>query len=381
MLTDTPLLQAIEDQTTDSEDYLRRCLVMGYMLEGGTATGPWKPGDGGRSRGPYQIKTWIEDDPNWRGHPLSIEEAEDPATAVAYALKYAWDPVHQVMAGLNYRGLAQQYSNPVDVVFSAERPATYYAKARQLAGYAEIARVFGKGSDRVMVEKPAIIWVGAHPNNQARGREGYKLEAVVWHVTEGGMPGPWFNTPTSRVSAHYGVSKTGRIEQYVSLDDRAFAQGVVEVTSDQARPLIRDNWGINPNVWAVSIELEGTTAEVRAGSVPTPEQEAATAQLTAWLFQDVLLTSGATDVAVDREHILMHRDISPRSRTCPVWDEAVHGRMIGTVQALLAGPAEPPDLSIEQRIQDLYDEQVKQAVKRTQLAAVLKQVAAILEGD
>jgi N-acetylmuramoyl-L-alanine amidase len=186
-----------------------------------------------------------------------------------------------------------------------------------------------------MVTRPGIIWVGAHPANFERGRGDIKLEAVVWHVTEGGMPGPWFNDPRSRASTNFAVSKSGRIEAYVALTDTAYAHGSVEVAYEDARPLLRDNWGINPNLWAASIEFEGTRDEVLAGRVPAPEQEAAAVRLTAWLFQDVLFRSGAGGVAVDRQHILMHRDISPRSRTCPVWGEDKQERMIGRVQALL----------------------------------------------
>ncbi|MGD9893869.1 MAG: N-acetylmuramoyl-L-alanine amidase [Dehalococcoidia bacterium] len=185
-----------------------------------------------------------------------------------------------------------------------------------------------------MVTRPGINWVGAHPGNFERGRAGIKLEAVVWHVTEGGMPGPWFNDPRARASTNFAVSKSGRIEAYVALGDTAYAHGSVEVAYEDARPLIRDNWGVNPNLWAASIEFEGTRDDVIHRRVPAPEQEAAAIRLTAWLFHDVLFRSGAGGVAVDREHILMHRDISPRSRSCPVWGEDVQERMIGRIQSL-----------------------------------------------
>ncbi len=230
-----------------------------------------------------------------------------------------------------------------------------------------------------MVTRPGIIWVGAHPANFERGRGDIKLEAVVWHVTEGGMPGPWFNDPRARASTNFGVSKSGRIEAYVALADTAFAHGSVEVAYEDARPLLRDNWGINPNLWAASIEFEGTRDEVLAGRVPTPEQEAAAVRLTAWLFQDVLFRSGAGGVAVDRQHILMHRDISPRSRTCPVWSEAVHERMIGRVQALLAEqPRVEAPAPMVGRVRLLEDALTVQALDLEQRADQLTTHAAAL---
>lgn len=228
-----------------------------------------------------------------------------------------------------------------------------------------------------MVTRPGIIWVGAHPANFERGRGDTKLEAVVWHLTEGGMPGPWFNDPRARASTNFGVSKSGRTEAYVALADTAFAHGSVEVAYQDARPLLRDNWGINPNLWAASIEFEGTSADVQAGRVPTPEQEAAAVRLTAWLFQDVLLRSGAGGVAIDRQHILMHRDISPRSRRCPVWGEEVQERMISRVQSLLAERPAPPALE-QTRTRTLEDALTVQAIDLEQRADQFTTYAAAL---
>jgi hypothetical protein len=193
------------------------------------------------------------------------------------------------------------------------------------------------------------------------------------------MPGPWFNDPRARASTNFGISKSGRIEAYVALGDTAFAHGSVEVSYEDARRLLRDNWGINPNLWAASIEFEGTRADVLAGRVPAPEQEASAVRLTAWLFQDVLFRSGAGGVAVDREHILMHRDISPRSRTCPVWSEDVQERLIGRVQALLAEQPhiEPPAVG-STRIRVLEDVLTVQALDLEQRADQLTTHAAAL---
>jgi hypothetical protein len=226
-----------------------------------------------------------------------------------------------------------------------------------------------------MVDRPGVNWVGAHPANFERARGGIALEAVVLHVTDGGMPGPWFNDPRAQASTHFGVSKVGRIEAYVLLSDTAHAQGAVEVEEARARHLIRDNWGINPNLWASSVEFEGTRDEVRAGRVPTPEQESAAVRLVAWLFQDVLRDGRGVRPLPSRETILMHRDISPRSRACPVWGEEVQERIIARVRALLAAAAAPLPLT---RARNLEDALTLQAVDLERRADLLQDHAAAL---
>lgn len=60
----------------------------------------------------------------------------------------------------------------------------------------------------------------------------------------------WFNNPYSGVSAHYGISTGGRILQFVSLNDTAWANGVL-------KPNDKWKWLGNPNPRTVSIETEG----------------------------------------------------------------------------------------------------------------------------
>ena len=100
--------------------------------------------------------------------------------------------------------------------------------------------------------------------------------------------------------------------------------------------LITDNEGINPNKWTISIEHEGTAEDDK---VPTDAQFDASTRLSAWLFRNRLFTSGATDVDVDRKHIIGHRDIAPIDRPDdPPWTEAIFDRYIRTVRDLLGLP-------------------------------------------
>lgn len=189
----------------------------------------------------------------------------------------------------------------------------------------------------VMIDRPAVLWKGAHAGNFTQGRGGVALEAIVIHIAEGplGAIDAWFNDARAKASTHFAVSKAGRIHQYVKLADMPYANGSIE--PGYTAKLIDENAGINPNQWTVSIEHEGFTGEQM-----TPAMFDASTWLSAWLFETDLFSGGATGVAVDRKHVLGHRDISPRSRPrCPGYPESFFGRYIDRVQTLLA-PALPP---------------------------------------
>lgn len=123
------------------------------------------------------------------------------------------------------------------------------------------------------------------------------------HVVEGTMAGmrSWFNNKKSEVSAHYGISFQGEIEQYVDEADTAWANGRVFAPTAAlvlARPYV------NPNLWTVSIEHEGT-----GRTDLTPKQRAASA----WLVADISKRHG---FPLTRKHVIRHNEIFAR-KTCP----------------------------------------------------------------
>lgn len=372
-MSEPELIRQIKAQASDR--HLRECLVAGAAMEGGIEP-PYPPGDAGWSRGPYQIKTWRPELPGWKGHPISAEEAEDPAAAVAYAIKNEWDHVHQVNAGLDYRRLASWYDNPIEVAYRAERPAHYYSETQQAAARAAIARWLPE--ERSMVEKPAIVWKPANAANYDVGHGGYAWEFVVWHRAEGSAAATisWFQNPASRASTHYLAAFDGTVYQFVSLDNAPYAHGKVEVAYDQAPRVLQENWGINPNKLGIGIECEG-----KAGEPLTPAQRGSLVRLTAWLFQDVILPGGAVGVDVDRDHVLMHRQISPLTRTCPGWDEAFHLGMIAEVRATLGLDAPPAVIVPAYRVELVaelrglhaaaVDDEVRAAVRKAEAARKL----------
>src|SRR5688500_1044073 len=103
-------------------------------------------------------------------------------------------------------------------------------------------------------------WKGAR--HFTAGRGGYRPTAGVIHIAEGTAAAvdSWFNDPASQVSAHYLVTKTGALHQYVHEEDTAWHAGRVDKPT--WRGLVRDATGrvVNPNKYTIGVEHEGQGA-------------------------------------------------------------------------------------------------------------------------
>jgi N-acetylmuramoyl-L-alanine amidase len=144
-----------------------------------------------------------------------------------------------------------------------------------------------------------ITWVGSP--HRHKGRQGFRPEAVVIHIIEGTLAAAddWFQAPESKVSAHYGIGRTGEVHQYVGEADTAFHAGRVW----------KARWGrlkrrVNPNLYTIGIEHEGR------GRSEWPD---AMYESSARLIADVCTR---WSIPIDREHIVGHREIYGR-KTCP----------------------------------------------------------------
>jgi subtilisin family serine protease/N-acetyl-anhydromuramyl-L-alanine amidase AmpD len=133
----------------------------------------------------------------------------------------------------------------------------------------------------------------------SRGR--YKPEAIVIHIAEGSFRaiGLWFNDRRANVSAHYGISKQGKIDQYVDESQSAWHAG----------NSVRATWrlikrGVNPNLYTIGIEHEGFGNQ---------EWTEAMYQASAALVRDI---SDRWKIPLDRNHIIGHREIRA-DKTCP----------------------------------------------------------------
>ena len=100
-----------------------------------------------------------------------------------------------------------------------------------------------------------VKWIGCPASNFRPGRpQGLRPEAIVIHIIDGSFAAgeSVFLDPTSQKSAHYAISKSGEIHQFVDENDTAFHAGVV----------VNPSWdllkaGVNPNFYTIGIEHEG----------------------------------------------------------------------------------------------------------------------------
>jgi N-acetylmuramoyl-L-alanine amidase len=134
-----------------------------------------------------------------------------------------------------------------------------------------------------------------------QGRHGFEPKAIVIHIIVGSLQsaGLTFRDPHSSVSAHYGVGKSGSVHQFVQETDTAFHAGIV----------VRPTWklidpAVNPNFYTVGIEHEGQPQDV------WPDVQYRTS---AALVREI---AGRWKIPLDRDHIIMHREIRA-SKTCP----------------------------------------------------------------
>jgi N-acetyl-anhydromuramyl-L-alanine amidase AmpD len=132
------------------------------------------------------------------------------------------------------------------------------------------------------------------------GRQGQTAIAVVLHSAEGPLSAiyPWFNRSGSNQSSHFGIGKDGAIEQYVSIVDSAWANG--DVKSPHWSKLIP---GVNPNLYTISIEMEGYSTEVR-----TAAMNASVGKVLRWVHDQIGL------VYVPQETLIGHYQINSVDR-------------------------------------------------------------------
>lgn len=138
--------------------------------------------------------------------------------------------------------------------------------------------------------------------NFTPGRKGKKIIAIVNHITAGLMPGTlsWLKNVKSQASAHYIVTKSGRIIQLVKDEDTAWHSGAVN------KPIWKLYDGGNPNYYTIGIEHEGMP-----GDIPTHDQWKATV----WLQRKL---TNKWNIPLDSQYIIGHNMIDSVNRpNCP----------------------------------------------------------------
>lgn len=164
-----------------------------------------------------------------------------------------------------------------------------------------------------------IIWKGnEHTNSSSRTSNGiaYSPFVHVCHISAGSMSSmdSWFTSSGNTTSsAHFGVSKEGAIHQYVDIRRMAWANGIgaAEIAASQT-PVIQDNPGVNPNLYSVSVEHEGTDGNL------TEAQFQASVWLHKHIRDEVMRIYGTTaNYDLDEYHVIGHRDVSKAKPACP----------------------------------------------------------------
>jgi LysM repeat protein len=139
-------------------------------------------------------------------------------------------------------------------------------------------------------------WAGSP--NYWPGRPSGQPIALVIHTMGGSMIGAQgqFASISSGTSAHFGIGLDGRVQQYVQLSDRAWANGWLEDGHSWPGPV----W-VNPNDLTVSIETE---------DFGSPDQAVTDAQFQATARIGRLVLSQYPSI----RYLMTHRAISPQSR-------------------------------------------------------------------
>lgn len=162
--------------------------------------------------------------------------------------------------------------------------------------------------------------------NQWQGRFGHDVKGIIIHSMWGTYRGSinWFKNPKAKASVHYCISKGGEISLTVPEYNTAWHSGGVTAHKDESPKLLRDNWGLNPNLITIGVELE----DERNKNWPYPPiQYVACVELVADICKRY-------SIEANRGFIIMHREIDPINRSDPVgkWN---HDKFIDDVKLIL----------------------------------------------
>ena len=161
-----------------------------------------------------------------------------------------------------------------------------------------------------------IEWKGS-PNYYS-GWGKWKPMVIVNHISAGtmGSMDNHFANPKSKASAHFGVSREGKIHQYVRMTDRAWTQGLRQHEIKYATAPIVKQLNTDPNNYCISIEHEGYAGNGLDGSL-TNEQFFASVWLHKYIqtkVQDIL----GVKIPFTPQHVIGHFQIDPIDKTfCP----------------------------------------------------------------
>lgn len=143
------------------------------------------------------------------------------------------------------------------------------------------------------------------PNYTPRGL--HRVQALVMHSTVGSWDSAlgWLRNPKARASAHYLVSKTGRIAQLVQEGNAAWHAGRSQWRGLEVWSTVKGVATPSLNLVSVGIELENRND----GRDPYPEPQY---QAALWLAREIVARH-----RIERVNLVRHLDISPGRKTDP----------------------------------------------------------------
>lgn len=139
-------------------------------------------------------------------------------------------------------------------------------------------------ANAALPKRPDAAWLFGAESYTHAARKPVDIRLIVIHATEGPFWGSvsWLRNERSHASAHYLVSRSGRLVQIVRDADIAWHAG---------------NWRVNTQ--SIGIEHEGVTDSPNGF---TKAEYAASARLVAWIAR----TDG---IPIDRRHIIGHNEV------------------------------------------------------------------------
>ncbi len=173
--------------------------------------------------------------------------------------------------------------------------------------------------------------------NQFEGRFGKDIKYIVLHSSWGTARGSvqWFKNPKAQASANYVISKTGEITLCVPEKNASWSVGLSNqelsyaLKQPKVAKMVKDNINTNLNWISLSVEMEDNRN--RNWSYPDLQYKACV-ELTADICKRY-------KIKVDREYVVLHKEINPLNRTDPVgkWD---HDKFVNDVAEVLLGGGE-----------------------------------------
>ena len=161
---------------------------------------------------------------------------------------------------------------------------------RLLTGFLMLAALLGAAPAAAGdLSRPPVTWLRGEGNFTKAHRGPAAVDEIVVHSTEGSFWGSvrWLQSEKSHASAHYVVSRSGKIVQLVHDSDIAWHAG---------------NWNVNER--SIGIEHEGY-ADGPLGF--TDAQYVASAKLAAWIARRAVMP-------IDRAHLIGHAEVPHPSK-------------------------------------------------------------------